>query len=102
MVEGSNPSSEQQEKAVKRIEKVLNTDNVFSPEENPQEKAKELFQTLFQSTGETVPFSSRRYGMRTIDEEGNSFIAVYEKGNNFYPDEIVDRIKVSSDEKNDD
>ena len=98
-MEDTTPSQKQKEKAVERIEKVLNTDNVFSPGENPQEMARELYNTLFKSTGETIPFSSRRYGMRTIDEEGNSFIAVYEKGNNFYPDELVDRIKVTSDAK---
>jgi hypothetical protein len=83
-----------QERIIKRIEHILTTDNVFTPHKEPEQKAEEVYQQLLSNKGEAVALSSRRYGMYSNDPDGGTMITIYEKSNNYEPDEIVDIISI--------
>lgn len=87
-------SNSSKEKVIIRIADMLKADNIIDPENDTYEKAEDILTTILKE--EVAPLSVKRYA-QIHHIEGDTYLSIFEKGNNFYPDEIVEQIPLPKD-----
>lgn len=79
---------------IEKIIHVLEQDGTFS-DGSPERRAKEIMEQF--QTKDRVDFSPSRYAVLR-EEQGMTLLSVFEKGHNFYTDELVEEFPLNQQE----
>lgn len=87
---------EQLDHIVEKIASILKDDNIDEPYIDTHVQAYNILKAAIEQENGEVQINPRRYGqIKTI--EGVPYFTIFEKGHNYYPEEIIEQFRLPED-----